>query len=155
MKDDENDRNDISPSCIMTVSDFKANMNATCRCDDGTDDSTSTAQTERAVLRGIGRIKAIVTFYLEVSLTKKDENKFSSSMARAFDGTVPQFRLPCNHEYSFSCCRRLVGLLKPRSAVLSCSTYAWIRATSSRTALRLLTVQTAARKPFYSRRVDT
>lgn len=91
---DEKD-NDNSTSCIMTVSDSKASIDATGLCDDASDGSiASTTLAERAVIKGIGKIEAIDTDWLEVALTEKDNKPKLYKLSRAW--CVPSTALHLN-----------------------------------------------------------
>lgn len=65
---------DSAPSCAMTISDHKASLEVTGRCDDGSGENTASSELDkRAVINGIGKIEAIDTVHIEVALTKQDE----------------------------------------------------------------------------------
>lgn len=57
----------------MTLSDGRASLDVTGRCDDGSDDSlVSPGTAEKAALKGIGKLTAIEPVMLQVALKKSD-----------------------------------------------------------------------------------
>ena len=94
MRQDINDDDD-KPSCIMTLSDGKTQLDTKGRCDDGSDENiASPSVAERAAVMGIGKIEAIKTVRLEVALTKKDTTPQSYEFSRSW--SVPATVLNLN-----------------------------------------------------------
>lgn len=72
-----------SPSCEVTIAESDKTLAATGRCDDGSDDSiVSPELAERAVLAGIGTLKAIPTVRLQVALKAEAEAQVFSFSRR-------------------------------------------------------------------------
>lgn len=84
-----------SPSCIMTVSDSKASIDATGCCNDSSDESIgSMLLAERAVIKGICKIESIDVVQLEAAMADKDKKPKLYKFFCAF--RVPSTVLPLN-----------------------------------------------------------
>lgn len=82
------------PSCRMTVRDCQASLDLLGRCDDGADETLASKEiAEKAVLHGIGKLEAIETVSLKVSLKKKMTASPSCSRERG-QYQAPSFICP-------------------------------------------------------------